>query len=162
MCPRCSALYDWRNCIIKKHNGLVESAKCTYVLYPNKPHVSHRDKCKATLMKEVKCGLSYKLCPRKVSVYKSIKSSLERFSQPEFYEKCEAWRKRCVSSSLYTDIYDGIIWKKFQNICDQPFLELPNSLAFILNIDWFNPYKHVVGVIYLVIANLPRSECYKL
>ena len=117
-------------------------------------------------MKKVKCGLSYKLRPRKVYVYKSIKSSLERFlSQPEFYEKCEAWRKRCVSSSLYTDIYDGIIRKKFQNICDQPFLELPNSLAFILNIDWFNPYKHVeysVGVIYLVIANLPRSERYKL
>ena len=52
--------------------------------------------------------------------------------------------------------------KKFQNICDQLFLELPNSLAFILNIDWFNPYKHVVGVIYLVIANLPCSERYKL
>ena len=79
LCPRCSALYDWRNCIIKKHNGLVESAKCTNVLYPNNPHVSHRDKCKATLMKKVKCGSSYKLRPRKVSVYKSIKSSLERF-----------------------------------------------------------------------------------
>ena len=30
VCPRRIALYDWRNCIIKKHNTLVESAKCTF------------------------------------------------------------------------------------------------------------------------------------
>lgn len=40
-----------------------------------------------------------------------------------------------------------------------------NNLRFILNVDWFNPFKHVeysVGVIYIVIANLPRSEHYKM
>uniref|UniRef100_A0A1X7VGQ3 Uncharacterized protein n=1 Tax=Amphimedon queenslandica TaxID=400682 RepID=A0A1X7VGQ3_AMPQE len=35
----------------------------------------------------------------------------------------------------------------------------------ILNIDWFNPYKHSpysVGAIYLAVLNLPRSERYKI
>ena len=66
---------------------------------------------------------------------------------------------------MYTDIYDGMIWEKFQSIHGEPFLEAPNYLGLILNIDWFNPFKHVqysVGVLYLVIANLPRSERYKI
>ena len=62
-------------------------------------------------------------------------------------------------------VYDGLVWNRFQNVSGQPFLELPNSLGLILNVDWFNPYKHIqysVGMIYLVIGNLPRSERYKL
>ena len=37
-------------------------------------------------------------------------------------------------------------------------------MALILNVGWFNPYKHTqrsVGAIYCVFANLPRSEQYK-
>ena len=58
-----------------------------------------------------------------------------------------------------------MVWNRFQNVSGRPFLELPNSLGLILNIDWFNPYKYIqysVGVIYLVIGNLPCSERYKL
>ena len=69
------------------------------------------------------------------------------------------------SPDIYTDIYDGLVWNRFQNVSGRPFLELPNSLGLILNVDWFNPYKHIqysVGMIYLVIGNLPRSERYKL
>ena len=139
--------------------------KMTALLH-NHPHISRGAKCNTILMKRVMCGSSYKLCPRKVYIYNSIKSSLAKLlGRPAFSQKCEMWRKRCTSPGVYTDIYDGVVWKRFQNICGRPFLELPNSLGFILNIDWFNPYKHVeysVGVIYLVIGNLPRSERYKL
>ena len=37
-------------------------------------------------------------------------------------------------------------------------------LAFLLNIDWFQPFKHIsysVGVIYAVILNLPHNLIYK-
>ena len=37
--------------------------------------------------------------------------------------------------------------------------------AFIINIDWFQPYKHLtysVGAIYLSVFNLPRQSRYKL
>ena len=36
--------------------------------------------------------------------------------------------------------------------------------GLLLNVDWIAPYKHTeyhVGVIYIVILNLPRSICYK-
>lgn len=63
------------------------------------------------------------------------------------------------------DVYDGKVWKTFQNINGRPFLSLPNNLCLKLNLDWFNPFDHVqysVGVFYLVVENLPRSERYKL
>ena len=46
----------------------------------------------------------------------------------------------------------------------KPFLSLPNNLALQLNMDFFQPFKHVkgysVGGIYCVILNLPRSIRY--
>ena len=40
-------------------------------------------------------------------------------------------------------------------------LKSPSSLAFALNVDWFQPYTRSdvsVGVIYLVLLNLPLKE----
>ena len=166
VCPKCSSLYELKDCTVKHRNGLEESAKYTYVQYPNHPHISRREKCNTILLKQVKCGSSYKLRPRKVYVYNSVRSSLKKlFSRPGFSEKCELWRSKFHSPDIYTDIYDGLVWNRFQNVSGWPFLELPNSLGLILNVDWFNPYKHIqysVGMIYLVIGNLPRSERYKL
>ena len=77
---------------------------------------------------------------------------------PGFIDMCQLWRKQ-VSSEL-SDIYDGRIWKEFQAVHGKPFLSNAFNLAFMLNIDWFQPYKHLtssVGAIYLTIMNLPRS-----
>ena len=41
------------------------------------------------------------------------------------------------------------VWKKFLNYNGRPFLSEDCSYAFIINIDWFQPYKHLtysVGV----------------
>ena len=39
------------------------------------------------------------------------------------------------------------------------------SLSLMLNVDWFNPFKHrndfSVGVIYMVLMNLPRSYSFR-
>ena len=64
-----------------------------------------------------------------------------------------------------TMTYDGAIWKEF--LTDQAgvsFLSGANNYAFLLNIDWFQPFVHVtysVGVIYMVFLNLPRCIRYK-
>ena len=58
-------------------------------------------------------------------------------------------------------VYDGRIWQEFQSVNGIPFLSLPFNYAFLINIDWFQPYKHTVhseGVIYLALLNLPRQE----
>ena len=60
-------------------------------------------------------------------------------------------------------VYDGRVWKHFQNICGSPFLAAGFSYALILNIDCFQPYVHTVasvGVVYLAFMNLPRHLRY--
>ena len=47
---------------------------------------------------------------------------------------------------------------------EKPFLSLPGNLLLMLNIDWFQPFTHTqysVGVMYLVIQNLPRAIRFK-
>ena len=39
VCPKCYTLYNLEECIIRQRYGTVESAKCSFVHYPNHPHV---------------------------------------------------------------------------------------------------------------------------
>jgi len=61
---------------------------------------------------------------------------------------------------LVADVYDGKIWKEWMMHDGVSFLKVPGNLILMLNIDWFQPFDHTqysIGVIYLVIQNLPRS-----
>lgn len=62
-------------------------------------------------------------------------------------------------------MYDGQVWKDFLTVNGKDFLNVPRSLAFAVNVDWFQPYTGrsdvSVGVIYLVLLNLPREERFK-
>ena len=45
-----------------------------------------------------------------------------------------------------------------------PYLGSPHNYAFMLNVDWFQPFKHSVysvGALYMVLMNLPRAERFK-
>ena len=89
--------------------------------------------------------------------YIDIHTSLQLLlNRKHFYEKCQEWKFREVVDDTLADIYDGKIWKTFK---DKGFFE-DCSFGFMLNCDWFQPYKHVtysVGVIYLTVLNLPYS-----
>ena len=79
---------------------------------------------------------------------------------------CEEWRdhKQNVPSGYLTDIYDGCIWNEWTSHDGKPFLSVPGNLLLMLNIDWFQPFTHTqysVGVMYLVIQNLPRAIRFK-
>ena len=124
-------------------------------------------KCNTVLLKHVASGCTTKLVPRKLYAYKSLTTSLSKlFSQPGFVQKCELWRKKTKYTGVhFTDITDGKIWQNFQSVDQRPFLKVSNNLCLKLNLDWFNPFKHVqysVGVLYVVVENLPRAERYKL
>ena len=88
----------------------------------------------------------------------------ELFRRRGFEECCEQWRYREIKKDFYADIYDGKIWKDFSDE-EKQFLSVPGNLAFMLNIDWFQPFKRradiSVGVLFLVILNLPRNQRYK-
>jgi hypothetical protein len=99
-----------------------------------------------------------------VYCYGGLRLSLQKLlNRSDFTELCEHWRSRECNSSL-SDIYDGKIWKEFQYINGQPYLAAPYVYALMLNVDWFQPYKHTqasVGAMYLTIMNLPYAKRFK-
>ena len=79
---------------------------------------------------------------------------------------CEVWRERQVENDSLNDVYDGSMWKHFQNdsCSGVPFLAKPYNYLLMLNCDWFQPYKHTqysIGVMYIVVENLPRPARFK-
>ena len=91
-----------------------------------------------------------------------IKSLQELLKRPGFWDKCQESRKQVFADNIKTDIYQGNVWKELSS---NEFLCNINSLAVMLNVDWFRPHKHSpgsVGVIYLVLLNLPRHARYKM
>lgn len=164
VCPSCHRLYQESECIVKEC-GVESSLKCRHVKFPNHPHQQRRKECGKDLMKKVKINNKYKLIPRKIYVYYSIIESIQRLiCLPGFLELCEEWRGRNVPAGWLSDVYDGKLWKDWMQIEDVPFLSVPGNLMLMLNLDWFQPYKHSpysVGVIYLVIQNLPRRLRFK-
>ena len=154
VCPKCHSLYD---SIVTHRTGITESAKCSFVQYPNHPQWFRRSKCNTILMKTVKHGSKSKLIPRSVYAYKSLESSLTRlYNQPGFVERCNIWRKRNIQSpDFFTDIYDGKVWHNSKLFKVDLFLF---NLCLKLNLDWFKHVQYSVGVIYLVLENLPRAN----
>ena len=66
---------------------------------------------------------------------------------------------------MLVNVYGDQVWKDFQIYKGRPFLYTPHNIGLLLNCDWFQPYKHSqysVGVLYLIILNLPRSIRFKL
>ena len=117
-------------------------------------------------MKQVRLSNGKQLLyPKLVYCYHGIQNSLKSLLlHPGFIEKCEQWRYRHQVSNTYADVFDGKIWSEFMAVEDRPFLAAPYNFAFMLNIDWFNPFKlsnYSLGAVYLTIMNLPRSERFK-
>ena len=114
-----------------------------------------------TLLKEV-TGTSGKkfLYPFSVYCYRSLISSFQQLLLlPHFFSECQAWRNRSTSSGVIEDIYNGQVWKDFQHVSGVEFLASNFAFAFMINIDWFQPFLHTtysVGVVYLSVMNLPR------
>ena len=159
VCPTCFSLYNYEQCLTKRGTRLL--IKICSECELSRKHVP--------LLKEVITSTgSTKYYPYLVYPYTSLISSLQSlFSRLGFYHHCEQWRQDCLqgmSSSVLSDVYDGKIWKDFLQFQGNSFLEAKNSIAFMLNIDWFQPFKHHVysiGVMYLAIMNLPRVIRFK-
>ena len=167
VCPRCHSLYKESECLPVTDSVGAFSPMCDYVEYPNHPQIARRKKCGTNLLKQVKIGQRYKYVPRKVYVYYNIISSLQRLvSRPNFIQQCDEWRKLCtnIPHGYLTDVFDGRLWHEWGKQSNISFLDVPGNLLFMLNIDWFQPFEHTqysVGVIYLVIQNLPRAVRFK-
>ena len=162
VCPTCTKCYEYNECV-KEVNGRHIVKRCTNKFYKRgKVHV-----CDAQLVKKVTLkNNTVKYYPIFYYCYNSIINSIEKLVQRKGVpEKCEKWRSQTVESDLLTDIYSGQLWKDFLKYNDEDFLNAPRNYGMMLNFDFFQPMKHrkdySVGVLYLVLLNLPRSERFK-
>ena len=160
VCPKCTKLYH-KDDIVINDGGRTVARTCENVPFPR----SKRPRtCGSQLSHKVvlKNG-NVKFYALKTYCYKSVIDSLEDLlKRPGVEEQCVKWKRRTISDDLYADVFDGKIWKQFGNWKgNKPFLDLPQSFGLMMNVDWFKPFKHrndfSVGVIYMVLMNLPRS-----
>ena len=139
-----------------------QSKHCDFREFPEHPHRNMRQQCDALLLKTVELTSGkIVLYPFMTYCYMSLSCSLEKLlERPSFYSFCEEWRSSYnTSPGVMKDVYDGKIWKEFQNYNGSSFLSEPFSLELMINVDWFQPYKHTqysVGAIYVTVLNLPR------
>lgn len=137
-------------------------AKCALFRFPLHPHERLRTPCGAILLKSVEfaSGETY-LYPRLTYCYLGLEMSVQSFlNRPDFCNSCEQWCARQVNDGVLRDVQDGRIWSEFLSYDGQPFLSKPGNFGLMMNMDFFQPYKHVqysVGAIYLTILNLPHD-----
>lgn len=113
-----------------------------------------------------------KFYPRKAYSYKSILDTLKTFvSRNDFWLKCNSWKVGRDFRSASDILADVESKERCGVTCcllggrGEPFLAGDRALAMMLNVDWFQPFKlarYSVGVLYLVIMNLPRHERFKV
>ena len=74
-------------------------------------------------------------------------------------------KDRHIPEQYMGDIYDRKVWDSFKKYNGVSFLEDGFNYAFMLNCDWFQPFKQrkdiSIGVMYLVVLNLPRHLRFK-
>lgn len=163
VCPKCDAIYKYQDTFITLADGRKESRKCSHVAMPNHPFPSQRQPCGAILLKTVKTKHNCKLVPLKTYPYCSLKERIQYLiNQEGFLQKCEQWRDRSqkVPPETLGDIYDGEVWKMFHDKDHNEFLKYPYSYLLSLNVDWFQPFSHIIystDAIYLTIYLVQRG-----
>ena len=159
-CPSCHMLYDQSILAISTRRHL---PKCTFVEFPDHPYLRFRQPCNSTLLNSTLVKGKLKLKPKKLYYFYGIKASLcAMLLRKNFLNICNEYIRAQRSRSYMADIVDGKVWNEL--LCTYSTGDNSNVLGILLNVDWFQPFKHIaysVGVMYAVIINLPRAMRYK-
>ena len=144
VCEKCHCIYPLNE------DGQPNVKRCNYIKWPQHTMHSKRKRCGKLL-------LDGHDKPLRVYVTYSIQEYISRFTKdPKFILQCNSWKTRRDAPGLYQDVYDGNLWKEQTDYLTAS----PTNLLGMLNVDWFQPYKHSqysAGAIYMVILNLPRA-----
>jgi len=162
-CNKCHKLYD-----IKEILNSTEIQTCSFKNYPNHPMERLRQKCNNPLIKKIDSNNEQIFRPIMTYPLVNIKQQLTLFfGRKDFEMSCRKWAERKNETEALFDIYDGMVWKEFKDDNEELFFtkeQADTHLGLMINMDWFQPYinsQYSVGVIYVVICNLPRSERFK-
>jgi hypothetical protein len=147
VCGTCGKLYDREECEKKVQGNVTRSRVCC-----GKPLLK-RSNPNSTTWTPV---LTYPC----VGVEAALSNILLRLG---IDESLEHWKKRTLPEGTYGDLYEGAVWREFQEWNGFPFLS-DRGIGLMLNMDGFQPFKrrqYSVQGIYLAIMNLPRHLRYR-
>ena len=71
------------------------------------------------------------------------KQLITMYQRPGFEESLRKWTNRSSENGLYSDIYDGKIWKTFPSSLDDPDSRFftpetaDSNLDIMINLNWF-------------------------
>ena len=163
VCQKCSSNCEYSE--LNRNQGIVT---CGFIRFPRHSQARMWKPCGVPLMKSVRTS-SHKTIYKHIKVfcYRSLIASIkDDVQQPGYLDLFSHWKTRTeIPAGVMSEIYDGEVWKSFQTVDGQEFLSSRYSLGLLLNVDWFNPYKHVeyfVGAMYIAILNFPRQIRYLL
>ncbi|CAB4487065.1 unnamed protein product [Rhizophagus irregularis] len=164
VCNNCHKLYNVRNIVEYKEEGKAAIANCLHEEFPDNPVPSRRNKCNNPLSILKKRKGEIIAVPRMIYPKPSIRQQLSMlYQRPGFEDMLELSGIQRGGVNIYSDIYDGKVWKTFPFNGDTFFTPetATTHLGLLFNLDWFQPFtytQHSAGAIYASICNLPRTE----
>jgi len=141
VCPKCNAIVEY-DAGYTMEGGKKVPRRCPKIHYPDHPHSSCRLPCGAYLMRLTKTRTGKTTVkPHKIYAYQPLKQAVTNLLNRErildqFYQSNS--RKESFPEGLLCDIYDGLIWKHFEEASGlNNLLASRFNIAFTLNTDWF-------------------------
>ena len=163
VCNKCHKMHNIKDIVVYKEEEKITIKNCLYEEFPDNPIPSRRNQCNNLLTVLKKRKGETIAVPRMLYPKPSIRQQLSKLYQQSGFEnmlKSSGFQRR---GDIYSDIYDGKVWKTFP--FDGSTFFAPETatthLGLLFNLDWFQPFtytQHSTGAIYASICNLPRSE----
>ena len=103
-----------------------------------------------------------------IQLYFSIIDSLGwLISSSGFLNPCERWgghKGNDVPTGYLTGVFDDRLWREWETKNGTSISRSAKKSSVYASINWFQPFDHTqynVGVVYLVVLNLPRAMRFK-
>ena len=172
VCPNCNALHNVAEILSQNQDKQAPTGfKCTHVEFPNHPQRRQREACGTELTNKIPVVNGFIRRPKMLFPIPSLKNQIITiYQRPDFEGLLRKWTNRDSETGLYSDIYDGEVWKTFPSSLDDPDSQFfttetaDSHLGLMINLDWFQPFEssaYSSGAIYGVICNLPREVRFK-
>jgi hypothetical protein len=164
VCNNCHKLHNVNSIMAYKKEGNVAIMNCLNEEFPNNPIQSCRNKCNNPLSILKKCKNKTIAVPRMLYPKPCIRQQLSMlYQRPSFEDMLKLSGVQREGNNIYSDIYDGKVWKSFPFDGNAFFMPgtATTHLGLLFNLDWFQLFtytQHSTGAIYASICNLPRQE----
>src|ERR1051325_12174543 len=114
VCSDCHKLYNTKNIVEYKEEGEVAIMNCSHEEYPNNPIPSRHNKCNNPLTVIKRNKDKTIAIPRMLYSKPSIRQQLSMlYQRPGFENMLKSSGIQREGHNIYSDIYDGRVWKTF-------------------------------------------------